>query len=138
MTRKKSNGLDGQKEPSEKQTERQNVQHIPETLPVIPLRNSVFFPRQVLPLSIGRESSLLGVEAATRENSQILVLSQRESGVDNPEASDLYPVGTVAKILKLFTLPDGSKSVLLQGLYRARLVTFVQREPFIRVAAQRG
>ncbi len=121
---------------SEKTMERQSAAHIPETLPVVPLRNSVFFPRQVLPLSIGRESSLLGVEAATRENSQILIVSQRESTIDAPGPSDLYSIGTVAKILKIFNLPDGSKSVLLQGLYRARLLTFVQHEPFLRAATQ--
>lgn len=136
MPRKKLNDLDEMKG-SEKNLERQSPAYIPETLPVIPLRNSVFFPRQVFPLSIGRESSLLGVEAATRENSEVLIVSQRESTIDAPGPSDLYSIGTVAKILKIFNLPDGSKSVLLQGLYRARLLTFVQHEPFLRAAAQR-
>jgi ATP-dependent Lon protease len=116
---------------------KQNATYIPETLPVIPLRNSVFFPRQVLPISIGRESSLLGIEAATRENSQVLIVSQRESTMDTPGPSDLYSIGAVARILKVFNLPDGSKSVLLQGLNRARLLTFVQQEPHMRAATQR-
>ncbi len=136
MPRKKSNDPNELKG-SENAMERQSAAYIPETLPVIPLRNSVFFPRQVLPLSIGRESSLLGIEAATRENSQVLIVSQRESTIDTPKPSDLYSIGTVARILKVFNLPDGSKSVLLQGLYRARLLTFVQHEPFLRAAAQR-
>jgi ATP-dependent Lon protease len=135
MLRKKSNDQDRLKG-LEKAVERHNAAHIPETLPVIPLRNSVFFPRQVLPISIGRESSLLGVETATRENSQVLIVSQRESAIDAPGPSDLYSIGTVARILKVFNLPDGSKSVLLQGLYRSRLLTFVQHEPFMRAAAQ--
>lgn len=113
------------------------VTHIPETLPVIPLRNSVFFPRQVLPLSVGRERSINVVEEAKRENSPILVLAQRESTVENPAPVDLYSIGTVAKILKIFNLPDGSKSVLIQGLYRSRLLTFVHLQPTLRAAAQR-
>ncbi|MGA9363489.1 MAG: endopeptidase La [Bacteroidota bacterium] len=136
MSRKKSNDPNELKG-SENAMERQSAAYIPETLPVIPLRNSVFFPRQVLPISIGRESSLLGIEAATRENSQVLIVSQRENTVDTPKPNDLYSIGTVARILKVFNLPDGSKSVLLQGLYRARLLTFVQHEPFLRAAAQR-
>jgi ATP-dependent Lon protease len=136
MPRKKSNDLNEFKG-SENTMEKQNTAYIPETLPVVALRNSVFFPRQVLPLSIGRESSLLGIEAATRENSQVLIVSQRESTVDTPQPNDLYSIGTVARILKVFNLPDGSKSVLLQGLNRSRLLTFVQQEPFMRAAAQR-
>jgi ATP-dependent Lon protease len=136
MLRKKSNDRDELKTSASAAPERK-VTHIPETLPVIPLRNSVFFPRQVFPLSVGRETSLLGINAAVQEDSQVLILSQRESTVDNPNPKDLFSVGTVAKILKIFNLPDGSKSVLLQGLDRARLLTFVQHEPFLRAAVQR-
>jgi ATP-dependent Lon protease len=136
MPRKKSNDPSEFKG-SEKDMREQSPTYIPETLPVVALRNSVFFPRQVLPLSIGRESSLLGIEAATRDNSQVLIVSQRESTVDAPEPNDLYSIGTVARILKVFNLPDGSKSVLLQGLHRSRLLTFVQQEPYIRAATQR-
>ncbi|MBM4161674.1 MAG: endopeptidase La [Ignavibacteria bacterium] len=115
----------------------QTVVNIPETLPVIPLRNSVFFPRQIFPLAIGREASLLVIQEAQKENTNVLILTQQESAVDKPKQEDLYRVGTVAKVLKAFNLPDGSKNVLLQGLYRARVLTFLQFEPTIRAAAQR-
>lgn len=110
---------------------------IPETLPVIPLRNSVFFPRQIFPLTVGRESSLLVTGEAQRNDSPIFIVAQRDGSIEKPGASDLFLVGTVAKILKVFTLSDGSKNVLLQGLYRARVLTFVQFEPYIRAAVQK-
>jgi len=134
--RKKTSADDNRSEYARATETKQTMTHIPETFPVIPLRNSVFFPRQVLPLSIGRESSLRGVEEAKRENSLVLVIAQRDSTIDQPNPADLFGVGTVGKILKTFTLPDGSKSVLLQGLYRARLLTYVQLEPFLKAAAQ--
>lgn len=110
---------------------------IPETFGVIPLRNSVFFPRQIFPLTVGRESSLLVAQEAQRSDSPILILAQRDGSVEKPTSSDLYLLGTVARILKVFTLADGSKNILLQGLYRARVLTFLQFEPFIRAAAQK-
>ncbi len=136
MGRKKTTPDDNQSEYARATETKQTMTHIPETFPVIPLRNAVFFPRQVLPLSIGRESSLRGVEEAKRENSLVLVIAQRDSTIDQPNPADLFGIGTVGKILKTFTLPDGSKSVLLQGLYRARLLTYVQLEPFLKAAAQ--
>lgn len=110
---------------------------IPQTLPAIPLRNSVFFPRQIFPLTVGRESSLLVTQEAQRNDSPVFIIAQRDSAIEKPGASDLYLMGTVAKILKTFTLANGSKNVLLQGLYRARVLTFLQFEPFIRAAVQR-
>jgi len=115
----------------------QTVVNIPESFPVIPLRNSVFFPRQIFPLAVGREGSLLVLQEVQRENTNVLILAQRESTVDTPKQGDLHLVGTVAKVLKIFNLPDGSKNVLLQGLYRARVLTFLQLDPVIRAATQR-
>ncbi len=137
MTRKKLSEESEQNLSAGEKSEVRSVTYIPETLPVIPLRNSVFFPRQVLPLSVGRESSIKVVEEANRENSFVLILAQRDGTVHSPTPTDLYHVGTVAKILRIFNLRDGSKNVLLQGLHRARLLTSVQTEPFFRAAAQR-
>jgi ATP-dependent Lon protease len=113
------------------------VVNLPESIPVIPVRNSVFFPKQIFPLAVGREGSLLVVQEAQRENTNILILAQKESTVETPKQEDLYLVGTVARVLKTFNLPDGSKNVVLQGLYRARVLTFLQVEPVIRAATQR-
>src|ERR1051326_1243921 len=111
------------------------IVQIPETYVVLPLRNAVFFPRQVLPLSVGRESSLRVLEEAQRDNLPILLLTQRDGTVTAPAAADLHTLGTLGKILKVFTLPDGTKSILVQGLARARVLSFLQVEPYIKVVA---
>jgi len=116
--------------------EHREIVHIPESLPVIPLRNSVFFPRQVMPLGIGRETSLRALDQSRDENIPVLLIGQRDGTLTNPTATDLHFTGTVAKILQVFNLPDGSKSALIQGLYRARVIQFLQFEPHIRAAAQ--
>lgn len=122
-------------DPADEQQSKQIA--IPETFGVIPLRNSVFFPRQIYPLTVGRESSMLVAQEAQRNDTPILILTQRDGSIEKPGSTDLFLLGTVARILKVFTLADGSKNILLQGLYRARVLTFLQFEPFIRVAAQK-
>ncbi|MGD0338131.1 MAG: endopeptidase La [Bacteroidota bacterium] len=121
---------------SMKTTTPDNV-NVPEVLPVIPLRNTVFYPRQVVPLSIGRESTIKVVDEAVHSNSTILLLAQKDSSVDVPIPADVYNFGTAAKILKVYALPDGTKSVLVQGMYRARVLNFVQTEPYLRALSQR-
>src|SRR5881397_2455600 len=111
-------------------------QSIPESFVVLALRNAVFYPRQVGPLSVGRERSLRVLTEVQLNNLPILILTQRNSSVENPKATDLHPVGTIVKILKVFNLPDGTKSILVQGIARARVLTFIQTEPFIKVVAQ--
>ena len=103
---------------------------IPEYLPIIPVRNTVFFPHQFIPLAIGRPKSLQLVEYAMKEDSLIGVLTQRDGAVDDPEADDLFRVGTVARILKVIDLPDGSKSAFIQGICRFQLDEFTQKSPF--------
>jgi ATP-dependent Lon protease len=110
---------------------------IPDSYYVMPIRNTVFFPRQFLPFTVGRESSLLVVDEAIKRNIPILVLAQRNGEVEKPGLNDLYTVGTVAQVLKVYNLPNGAKSVLLQGLSRARVLSFLQFDPLIRVIAQR-
>ncbi len=117
--------------------DKENVQHIPETLPVVPLRNTVFFPRQVLPISVGRENSLRAVDEAHKNKSPVLVIAQRDGDTENPVLKDLYSIGTVAQIVKTFNLPDGSLSVLLQGISRGRVLTEIENETCIKVAVQR-
>ncbi len=110
--------------------------HVPETLPVIPLRNTVFFPQQVLPISVGREKSLYAVEEAQKNNTPVLVVAQRDGNEENPSFEDLFSMGTVAKIVKTFTMPDGTKNVLPQGFSRARIITETHSNSFIKAAVQ--
>ncbi|NOX36948.1 MAG: endopeptidase La [Calditrichaeota bacterium] len=113
-------------------TQNRNLEeiHIPEVLPVIPVRNTVFFPHQFIPLAIGRPKSLRLIEYALKENTLIGVIAQKEGSIDDPTPEDLYTVGTVARILKVIDLPDGSKSAFIQGISRFRVKKFVQTEPF--------
>ena len=109
---------------------------VPQALAVLPLRNSVFFPRQVMPLSVGRESSIKVVEEAIRDDSVIVIVTQTDGSIEKPTEKDIYWVGTLAKVLKVFTLPDGTKSVLMQGLRRVQLISILHVEPYIRAVVR--
>ncbi|MCA9742189.1 endopeptidase La [candidate division KSB1 bacterium] len=109
---------------------------IPQVLPVLPLRNTVIFPQQILPLQVGREKSLSLIEGVLKKEKLALVVAQKDAKVDDPEAKDLYRWGTVVQIIKVFRLPDGTQSVMVQGLDRARILDFIETEPFIRAAIQ--
>ncbi|MEJ2048738.1 MAG: endopeptidase La [Calditrichota bacterium] len=103
---------------------------IPETLPIIPVRNTVFFPHQFIPLAIGRPKSIKLIESALRGDSIIGVVAQQDGTVDDPLPDDLYPIGTIARILKVIDLPDGSKSAFIQGINRFKTEKFIQTDPF--------
>jgi ATP-dependent Lon protease len=109
---------------------------IPQVLPLLPLRNTVIFPQQILPLSIGRDKSVRLIEEAMRSNKLIFVAAQKDGRIDDPTPEDLYRWGTIAIIMKIFKMPDGTKSAMVQGLNRARILDFTEEEPFIRVAVQ--
>ncbi|MFN0158597.1 MAG: endopeptidase La [Bacteroidota bacterium] len=109
---------------------------VPQALPVLPLRNSVFFPRQVMPLSIGRESSIKVVEDSMKDEGLVVIVAQTDGTVEKPTEKDIYWVGTVAKVLKTFTLNDGTRSVLMQGLHRVQLLSILQSDPFLRAVVR--
>jgi len=91
-------------------------------MPVLPLRDVVVYPYMVIPLFVGREKSILALEAAMEENKQILLVAQKNASQDEPDASDLYRIGTVANILQLLKLPDGTIKVLVEGHERAKIL----------------
>src|SRR5512142_1468156 len=99
-------------------------------LPVLPLRDVVVYPHMVIPLFVGRERSIVALEQAMKVNKQILLLAQRQADVDDPAPKDLYDVGTVATILQLLKLPDGTVKVLVEGVERARVEQLVTGEFF--------
>src|SRR5512139_1533498 len=88
---------------------------VPQALPVLTLRNSVFFPHQITPLSVGRPSTLAAVEEAVKDEGLIVIVAQTDASIDAPTEKDIYWFGTLAKILKTFTMQDGTRSVLTQG-----------------------
>ena len=87
-------------------------------LPVLPLRDVVVYPHMVLPLFVGRDRSIKALDQAMAADKQILLVAQRSPDVDDPGAADLYPVGTLATVLQLLKLPDGTIKVLVEGLAR--------------------
>ena len=105
---------------------------VPDSLPVLTLRNTVLFPGVVLPITVGRDASLKLVKEAFASDRLIGVVAQQSADVEEPETSDLYHHGTVATILKLIKMPDGSKSIVIQGKRRFQIDTFTQTEPYFR------
>jgi len=96
-------------------------------LPVLPLRDVVVFPHMVIPLFVGREKSVRALDIAMEGNKKILLVAQRSPDVDEPGAGDLYTIGTIASVLQLLKLPDGTIKVLVEGTNRAEIVSFGER-----------
>ena len=109
---------------------------IPRAVAILPLRNAVLFPRQVLPLSVGRETSIKAVEDAAKDDGLVAVVAQTDGAMESPTERDIYWVGTLAKILKVFTLADGSRSVLVQGLRRVRVLSILHSDPYLRAVVR--
>ena len=94
-----------------------------QVVPLLPLRDVVIYPHMVLPLFVGRERSIEALEHAMLDNKQVLLVAQRNASDDAPGVDDLYQVGTVSNILQLLKLPDGTIKVLVEGGYRAAVVS---------------
>ena len=92
-----------------------------ESVPVLPLRDVVVYPHMVIPLFVGREKSIQALDVAMRADKRIMLVAQKQADVDDPKADDLYRIGTVATILQLLKLPDGTVKVLVEGVDRARI-----------------
>ena len=99
--------------------------------PVLALRNTVLFPGIVIPITVGRDKSLKAIQKAYKGDRMIAVLSQRESTIEDPEINDLYPVGTVARIIKLLKMPDGTATAILQGRKRFVLSELTTTDPHL-------
>ncbi len=106
-----------------------------ELLPVLPLRDIVVFPHMIVPLFVGREKSVRALEAVMRDNKQILLVAQKNAAQDDPEADDLFGVGTVSTVLQLLKLPDGTVKVLVEGGRRARITGYKETESYFEAYA---
>lgn len=104
----------------------------PEVLPVLALKNTVLFPGVVIPITVGRDKSIRAVQKAYDHHRIVAVLSQRDSKVENPGVDDLYDVGTLARIIKLIRMPDGTTTAILQGRRRFRLAKMVSETPYMQ------
>lgn len=110
---------------------------IEEILPVLPLRNMMLFPGVVAPVSVGRESSRKLVQQAVKSGSLIAVTTQLDSTVEMPTAKDLYPIGVVAKVMRVIELPDGVLTVILQSYSRFRLGEVTRMKPYMRAHVEK-
>ena len=104
---------------------------VPPELPILPLRDTVLFPNSFMPLAVARQSSIKLIDQAVADGHLVGVFTQREAAIEEPEQDDLYAVGTLTHIHKMFKLPDGSLRLIVQGLARVELDGIVQSQPFI-------
>jgi ATP-dependent Lon protease len=110
---------------------------IPDVLPVLPLKDTVIFPYIILPLSVGRDKSVVAVDRALAESRVIMLVAQKDGALDNPGEADLYGVGTAAVIMRMLKLPDGRIRILVQGLARARIEHISQIDPYLQAKIER-
>ncbi len=110
---------------------------VPDIFPVLPLRDIVVFPYMIVPLFVGREKSINALEEVMRADKQILLVAQRDAGEDDPEAGDIYELGTLASVLQLLKLPDGTVKVLVEGTERARIKHYTGNESFFEAEVER-
>ena len=103
---------------------------VPETLPILPLRNMVVFPGVMIPISVGREKSLKLIRQVYQGNKIVGAIAQRDSGIEEPKASDLYEYGTVIQIVRILEMPDNSTTVIAQGKRRFKVDEYLSDEPF--------
>ena len=109
---------------------------IPDSLPVLPLRDIVIFPFMIVPLYVSRERSIKAVDQALADNRMILLAAQKRQDDEDPTGDDIYPVGTVALIMRMLKLPDGRIRVLVQGIGRARITGFEEGHPHLHAKVE--
>lgn len=105
---------------------------IPDILPILPLRNTILFPGVVLPITVGRDKSIVAVKEAYKANKLIGVVGQTDGNIEEPEFKDIYTIGTVAQIMRMIKMPDGSTTAIIQGRHRFVVKELVQSEPFMK------
>jgi len=116
---------------SSEDEDRMNLEEVPEKLPILPLRNNVLFPGVVIPITLGRDKSIKLIQDANKGNKIIGVVSQIDPKVEEPSYKDLYQVGTVAQIVKMLKMPDGSSTIIIQGKKRLKLVQEISDDPYL-------
>ena len=105
-----------------------------ESYPVMPLRNTVLFPQQVIPIYIGRNRSLKLIDDLGSNSKYIVVVAQEDGSIEDPKPEDLYTYGTLAQVLKVFDMPDNSKSAIVQGISRVKIIKYLQKDPYFKVS----
>lgn len=117
---------------SAEEEENMNKQAYPEEVPILPLRNNVLFPGVVIPITVGRDKSIKLIQEANKGNKTIGVVSQKNQEEESPNFSDLHRVGTLAQIVRLLKMPDGSSTVIIQGKRKFEIDSPMQTEPYLK------
>ncbi len=108
-----------------------------EELPLIPLRNMVVFPQMIVPLFIGRAKSVKALEVTLEKEKMVVFASQKKEEIEEPTPKDICSIGTLAEVVQMLELPDGTTKILVEGVARARIEEFTQETPFYRVKVSR-
>jgi ATP-dependent Lon protease len=119
---------------SSEEEELMQAEKLPDSLPILPLRNTVLFPGVVIPITVGRDKSIRLIRESYRNDRTIGVVAQKDSNIEDPEEKDLYRVGTVAHLIKILQMPDGNTTVIIQGKKRFEIENFIQDEPYFRAS----
>ncbi|HEY1325465.1 MAG TPA: LON peptidase substrate-binding domain-containing protein, partial [Casimicrobiaceae bacterium] len=106
------------------------------TFPLLPLRDVVVFPHMVIPLFVGRPKSIKALDVAMEHSKFILLVAQKSAAKDDPAATDLYEVGSVATVLQMLKLPDGTVKVLVEGTQRAQIETIDESGEYLKAEAR--
>lgn len=113
-----------------------NREELPETLPILPLRNTVLFPGVVIPITAGRDTSIKLINEANNDSKIIGVVAQKDEEVENPEAKDIHDTGVVARILRVLKMPDGNTTVIIQGKKRFKIDEIVSEDPYFKATVK--
>jgi ATP-dependent Lon protease len=116
--------------------ENEAAPHIPDILPLIPLRDLILFPNLVVPLFVGRERSITALEESMRQDHFVALVTQRKPNTQDPVGEDLYEIGCVASVLQELKLPDGTAKALVEGQQRMRVVEFIAEDPYLKVRVE--
>lgn len=121
---------------TQEEEENMNNADYPDDIPILPLRNNVLFPGVVIPITVGRDKSIKLVQHANKTNKVVGVVSQKDQDEEEPSAKDLHKIGTVAQIVRMLKMPDGSTTVIIQGKRRFKFKELTQEEPFMRASIE--
>ena len=113
------------------------MENIQKQYPIMPLRNTVLFPQQVIPIYVGREKSLKLIEDLEPDNKYLVVVAQQDGSIEDPKQEDLYSYGTLALVLKVFDMPDNSKSAIVQGVDRVKILKYKEGDSYFLADVER-
>ena len=113
-----------------------NIEEIPKTLPMMPVRDVVVFTDMLLPLFVGREKSIKAIEECVEYDRYVFLCAQKNSEIEKPGTDDVYEVGTIGRVQKMIKMPDGRIKALVQGIAKAQIVKYVQKRSFFKVAVE--